>query len=331
MQYPTDQEYLEQLMREQCNSPEYPQRDADDIANNAIARGTWPADRKNDLVRLIIEGNTPTLLLQGYITKVLKSLAGTLLASSEKHVSNVPVGILAVPEVNAFAIRTPRGGAAIVLNVALLNHFKFLMYSVMAILLRETRFAFGKHHSDDEYLATITEVREALMTGRCVCPGNIPVWDCLNDYSSPEQLVIEFLLRTSSFVLLHEYGHVYCGHLNAASLRSLKLGARDVDVYSTSHKQEFEADEFAIKHMMMHHRNDPSAISGLIAAVGIMFLFFDLCEGGRKSGTGTHPRSIDRLKRIKDISQQSSNSDVFMENIENIFDVLRGRFDAQLP
>jgi hypothetical protein len=101
-------------------------------------------------------------------------------------------------------------------------------------------------------------------------------------------------------------------------------------VYVTSHRQEFEADEFAIRHLL-RATPDEGARQFCILALSMLFLLFDACE--EKSGDdsrllGTHPASRDRLEKIRQISAEVCGKDArlyeVVVHVDHLFANLEG-------
>ena len=104
---------------------------------------------------------------------------------------------------------------------------------------------------------------------------------------------------------------IHHGHLNANLTRRVGAKGADIDVYVTSHRQEFEADEFAIRHLLSATPGE-GARQFCILALSMLFLLFDACEersGDDSRLLGTHPPSRDRLERIRQISAEICGED----------------------
>ena len=84
---------------------------------------------------------------------------------------------------------------------------------------------------------------------------------------------MEFAL---TFILLHEYGHIYHGHLDENMTRRMSSEDEYVDIYLTSHEQEYEADEFAARKLF--RKGEEKLIHNVcyIIAVTLLFLLFEL-------------------------------------------------------
>jgi hypothetical protein len=91
-----------------------------------------------------------------------------------------------------------------------------------------------------------------------------------------------------AFILLHEYGHVHYSHLDESFTRRMSIGEGDVDIYVTSHEQEFEADDFAARKLFYDGEDHLLHNTNGILAVTLLLLLFDLCE---QTHRGVPPKS----------------------------------------
>jgi hypothetical protein len=109
-------------------------------------------------------------------------------------------------------------------------------------------------------------------------------------------------------VLLHEYGHVACGHLGLCKVRKVRAwDALDLECYSPSHAMEFEADAFAFTALVSHR-----GVDFALYYMGIVFQFLDLIEGVmRIAGVATpdaHPAALERLAGVTGMQETQPNA-----------------------
>ena len=236
---------------------------------------------------------------------VLKSLKAKSLLFLEKDVAKyeaIPVGILSICEMNAFAIRTPRGGCAIALYKSLWAYLKIAFYSLLAIIYRKSPRSIGTHHTNETYAINFYSVVNAIKSGSLIVmlkDGEHSIADVVGDASRPDHFVAQNMDFALTFILLHEYGHIYHGHLDENLTRRMSSEGENIDIYLTSHEQEYEADEFAARKLF--RKGEEHLIHNVcyILAITLLFLLFDFCEDDDSSRIlGTHPSSVNRLKRI---------------------------------
>lgn len=317
---PTDQEFLEWLMTdaEEAHKPVNLNTAAEAHADAAIKGGWRDEDQRTGEELIYREGNTPIKLLQGTVARVVVRTALDCLSSEREALKRVPVGILPSTDVNAFAIRTPRRGAVIALNVALLHHFKILLYSSLALIHVDDHSTFNRSHPSEEYEQSIIRLAKVVCSGDTINWDEFHIRDCFIG-AQPNRLVTTSMLFVAVFVLLHEYGHVQLGHLDANAVRQIAIGSTEVDVYLNSHNQEYDADNFALVRFRKLLHDHEAAMS----IVGILFRFFDLCE--RMAGvtvSGTHPPALQRWQRIKNICEEDQGNGGTIGAIDALFDGL---------
>lgn len=304
---PTDQEYLESLMRE--NTLVLPEKlqaiqkeRASAAVDELIAKGILAQEDRQRYVEINLGYLDPTKVFQGENLKLLKARTLDLLGAERSICENVPVGVLYVPELNGFAIKTPRGGCAVALCLGLWSFLNIAFYCVLALIYRNSPNPIGAHHSNETYMINFFDVIDAMKRGAIVImvtDGEHSITDCVGDAAQPEPVVVNNVLSALTFVLLHEYGHIYHGHLDENLTRRMSAGSESVEIYSTSHKQEYEADAFALRKLLRKGEANLVHNASHIIAIAMLFLIFDLCESESDTAIlGTHPRSNDRLSHL---------------------------------
>jgi len=108
-----------------------------------------------------------------------------------------------------------------------------------------------------------------------------------------------------TFVLTHEIGHIYSGHLKKASIKKSTIFNKDetIDVYQKSQAQEYEADLIALEfynHIYKEHPTLSKLGDQALKAPLFFFSMAHLVEINLSSydDYSTHPAAIDRLKTI---------------------------------
>jgi hypothetical protein len=328
---PSDHDFLEKLMVDSASPHLNGMRDLfEKIIGKAveeqIAKGLIDPKDRQEYFDLQISGIDPARAFQGGELIRVKTKALECLRSERQAFEHVPVGALSVTELNAFAIRTPGGGAAVGLNMSLWAFLKIIDYCAIAMIFRKTPVAIGVHHTDNTYAQNILLVIEAIRSGGFIIAsseGKYSISDCVGPAAWPQKVVFSAMTTQLVFILLHEYGHIYHGHLNANLTRRVGSKGADIDVYLTSHRQEFEADEFAVRRLL-HSMPDEGARQFCMMALSTLFLLFDACEEKKGEDSrllGTHPASRDRLEKIRQISADVCGDDAWARIYETIVHV----------
>jgi len=119
-------------------------------------------------------------------------------------------------------------------------------------------------------------------------------------------------LRMVYFILAHEYSHFLLGHLeNDANFVARDLGLSQQKVYSSNQEAEFEADKKAIKVLHEVYTGHEEALFNVLIACAMFFTYIDAVKflvdyiiqskGGMSFlSSETHPRPMDRLKKIEE-------------------------------
>ena len=111
------------------------------------------------------------------------------------------------------------------------------------------------------------------------------------------------------FTFGHEYAHHTLGHLSKSRIKKYPLqeimqAKRDdkkLKVYRYEHKNEYDADLYAIKNI----KNNNYLRSIMADAAFLLFIYFDILDhvsqylALRSSKSKTHPKPLDRLWRLR--------------------------------
>jgi hypothetical protein len=337
----SDQDFLTALMVESI-APHLRDKDMRDILERIvreaiekqIAEGIIEPKDKDQYLEIQLASIDPVRTFQNDALNRIRAQALNFLGSERSLLERVPVGALSTLELNAFAIRTPRGGAAVSLNGNLWAFLKAIDYCAFATIFRGSPAAIGSHHSDEVYVQNLLLVIQTIrMEGIFVAPteGKYSISDCIGPAARSDGIIALLMTTQLTFILLHEYGHIYHGHLDANLIRRVLTGAADLDVYLTSHQQEFEADEFAVRRLLCSSQ-DEGERQFYVMAVAMLFHLFDACEeknGNDERLLGTHPASVDRLEKICTICAELCGSEAWSKTqhllvpLNNLFAVLK--------
>jgi len=342
---PTDQEFLESLMISEWRPL------PSEI--NEIQRALWhqaveemieskqiEPERRETYLNILLDQHDPRKMFQGNNIERIKKKAIDKLNFEESELHKTPVGIFSTHELNACAIRTPSGTAVIALYISLWFYLKSSFFCVLAIALRNSETPLGEHHSDETYAINLLQMAEAAKKGIQLIvmtkTGEHSIADCVGPSASPDYRVVASLVESLTFILLHEYGHIFHGHLNSELIRMKVCGENKIEIYLTSHEQEYEADCFAIKRILESKKDSEEMKSLSLFSISMLFHFFDLCESERsKEIMGSHPPSLNRLKKIINVAENYFAKDLWKEieksliSVENIFNSAK-KFEISL-
>lgn len=156
-----------------------------------------------------------------------------------------------------------------------------------------------------------------------------------------EKFHYELLNSLELFVVGHEYGHIYCGHLQESNLIKKNVRDNTVERISPDWEMEYEADLIGLRLLInsLDHRCLPP-----FSFLGpeLFFTFLDLDERAstlfyegeekRSSGSDTHPPTSERRNRIRKALKSALPKDHIIsyeylsEFLENIFEALWNNF-----
>ena len=243
--------------------------------------------------------------LRGARVQFLRNRALKMTGTHAQKLSGIPVGRVPLRNAKAAAIRSPSGGAVVLLNGGLELQLEYFITCWEAMRTRcppapteipsreaqEALVGIGMIVSDAEIVPAERQEKTpflySLLAGK-------------NDAYFSSLLHVN---HAEIFVLLHEYGHIVLGHHATCEVSELHLG-RDVSVQQFNYSQEceFAADEFACDALSKAFGGDPTKL--IIYTVGISFLFMyfelrDIWKSVDYSSEGrTHPPPAERWARI---------------------------------
>jgi hypothetical protein len=258
---------------------------------------------------------TFSLASQGrYISEIKKSVLN-LLDEQAAKVKTVPVLFLPSEDLNGFAIKTPRGGMLIAINIGIVFQLSQLINAYFSYSTWDAEDPYCHDYSKEEFRNTIIKLAKFAVTADWKQMGEIKTAICpsLPTYLNP------VLAKTGTmiviFILLHEYAHLLLGHIDSAALMPLEaIEGAFVERYTHSQIKEFEADRFALSKILQKVSKDKTGQMAFSA--GLLFNYFDLCQRLSKAITGadrssTHPDPVERWQRIK----RASNVDLFPKSL----------------
>ncbi len=267
----------------------------------------------------------PRLAFRGQIINLLRDGALRILAPFQSQLSGIPLGPIPTRQLNACAVRTPRGGAVILLDHGVLLHVSMLVRSYLAFYTWHSETPYCRDHSQDEFAETILLLAESCATGRQLPLKRISTWNCpsLGDFDPTTETLAS---QIELLILLHEFGHVVLKHLHADHTAELRLhDQKSVPMYTKSQNQEFEADQFAFEQMKSVGTGHvlPTDVA---FSFGLLLKFFGLCESlspaRGPASQHTHPPASSRWDRVKSIAGVASQQETLAFRLDGAFDVL---------
>ena len=137
-------------------------------------------------------------------------------------------------------------------------------------------------------------------------------------------------VRLIFFILAHEYSHFLLGHLaNTGSFINRDLKFSDQSVYSSSQKEELEADKKAIDLLKEAYLGQEAALFNILLGCATFFTYVNAVKflvdytmrlkGNRPDDTlARHPGPMDRLKRIEKHIKHIMPKHVWIERANDI-------------
>lgn len=209
---------------------------------------------------------------------------------------NLPAGMAFVNDVNAMCIYT-KFGNVIVANEAL----SYFLYYMNVVFFGPT---LGIDYSD---ISAALAIAIRIMLGSESLDFDL---DPRGDL--PKKIHEEIINHTDLqliFTFGHEYAHHTLGHLSASRIKNCPLQEiiqaksdnKNLKVYRYKHKNEYDADLYAIKNI----KNNNKFRSIMADSAFLLFIYFDILDhvsqylALRSSISKTHPKPLDRLWRLR--------------------------------
>jgi hypothetical protein len=311
---PTDDEFLDTLYTRPSKQREQVSQAFVALATSALreAGGIPDGADPDQFVRDMFD---PQKDFRGLKVGLLRKAAQRYLSPDEQWLLSVPIGFLQTEELNGCAVLAPSGGKVILVDIGVLLHMHMLGRSVLALTTWAAPEPFCHDHEPVEWVKTIYSLANHTITQEDRFLAEIKTWHCpsLDEWDLKSA---KFATNVELFVLLHEYGHIALGHLDPGKVVS-KYG---VQMLSTNHKQEFEADLFSFRKQAQVGQADGAAL-----AAATLFRFFDLIEHmlyGTIHASGTHPPGRERWQHIKEAGDLSEDGKGAVAQIESLFDLI---------
>jgi hypothetical protein len=266
----------------------------------------------------------------------MKGKVTALASIGKQRLDNVPVVIGGDWEFNAWACPAESYGDFIMVNFGFI-----LAYSYAAMffeMLDEAKEAAEKGGASGIITSSMIWMAAQVL-------GYEPFqWDNLrlptseqdqiwNTVQHPTDRLKHTIYAVDGFAMLHECGHIACGHTDR--LREWLLDrnpseSEKLERFRQMRAMEFEADEFACQWICSQGAPGPDCFYSLV----ILFSMLRLCEDGRNpltSLSSTHPCAMDRFRRCLEVFGDDDDDGVcFLEKIVRmIVDSARRRLEWQ--
>jgi hypothetical protein len=292
-----------------------------------VAAGVYQPDEIEKFKEISLETYSLDKAFRGEFINSLKQMALMVVEDDREYLTSIPVGLLPSRELNACAIRTPSNGAVIILNQGVIGQLMYVCRCTLSFISWQSNTPFCRDASQGDYAKALIGLAKYVMTGDSkyiVRFKDVLQFPSLSDY---EETTILFCQLMELFILLHEYGHVVKGHLNSASIRTAFDGELpELQEYSKSEQQEFEADQYAINQLIQKGVEGGLRQSDIALCAGLVMKFFELCEAvspsDHTSGTRTHPPARDRWEKIKTHTSLESANGALALNLDPAFKVI---------
>lgn len=223
--------------------------------------------------------------------------------------NNIYIGILPTFNPNAFAVQVPDDGPLIILHTELLAAVSY--YNELQILA-------GKHFLKNEIEAGLSLLKSGhqfvVDCFREDRPINYPILPPV--LTEKELLTVQLkTLVNESFIIAHEFAHIYLGHLgkSGTGLMGIKDKKVAVNIYNVDQQMELDADVQSVKWLAYLGNKDvkhgalflPFSVG--IAVEVLMLIHIVEVNLPRDINTSSHPSAITRLQHISDVCSSILN------------------------
>jgi hypothetical protein len=122
---------------------------------------------------------------------------------------------------------------------------------------------------------------------------------------------------------IHECGHILLGHLKKSKKQSLSLNQATATTWDYTWDLEFEADEFAIKHLIyVDSKPDQEHLFYMAALTIVLFGFLQLIRNENPIPSATHPEPTLRWSNVRGQFVHAMGSDFILKRFEHIIQSL---------
>lgn len=244
----------------------------------------------------------------GVLKPLLERAHALLTADELTLVSEVPVGIVHAPWLNAARLPVPAGGHIIEINYALfcgLNiGFREILWVMQAFF--QPQFFSTANEFVQRYVQIFLPISRVIRH-QFLYDTSVPFHFRKIDVPMSGLMAGSWSICAQLFVLLHEFGHVVLNHDDVYAPATDARPVEAQDLKDQKYRQEFEADAWAAEKIrdLPAGLPHPVSIEQMKTALSILFYIFEmattLCPGEFNDETA-HPRPVDRLRGITRIA-----------------------------
>jgi hypothetical protein len=290
---PTDEEFLDSLWEPpgKSRNPTDDPKFLEEASGLFREKNVFPEG--TDAEQVVRDMFDSSKRFRGFYADEMRKRAAGYLTEKEAYLANIPLGHMQIDSLNGFAVPTPRGGAVIVINLGVILHTIMLSRCTLALTTWGSPHPYCRDHDPFAYIHAILCLAHFTLTSDEKFLEKIGVWNCPS-LDSWDLKSAQLGTLAQDFLLLHEYGHIASGHLS--SVTDTPKGSELV--HSQSHAEEFEADNFAFKHLVAKLGIEAAGVPAVL-----VFRFLDLIEHIKYNAphpSDLHPASRDRWLRLRE-------------------------------
>lgn len=225
---------------------------------------------------------------------------------NRKKLSSIPAGSAYIDSANAMCIKTEYGNI-IAISEPLENFLYFMNI-----------FFYG-----EDFGVSQDDLSAAYVIAQRIMAGHESFDFDLDPRARSLPFNIENFMRECTnlqyqFILGHEYSHHLLGHLDTASLMSIKKEKLTIKHYKHSHKLEYDADWYSIKHI----KGNSSYRENIANSAFLTLMYFDVSRMVQKhinpssrQSLNTHPTPENRIFKLR--SRLNNRYGFPHENLKN--------------
>jgi hypothetical protein len=240
--------------------------------------------------------------------QALREHALEMIGTEAQPLLGVPVGRVPLASLNAAAIRSPSGGAVILLHAGLELQLEYFITCWEALRTRCPPAPTERPSREaEEALVGIGMIASDAPIDPAKLRVNAPfLFSLLSGEHDAYYFSLLHVYHAELFVLLHEYGHIALGHHVGAGTHALHLGHdTSVERFTYDQEREFAADAFACGVLARVHRGDPGTLTWKVICIGFLFMYLELSDTWNAvdytSDGRTHPSPAERWARVCDL------------------------------
>jgi hypothetical protein len=258
--------------------------------------------------------------MQGVVEDLFEDLKNPLKNRQVRvRLNDIAIGELQTLEANACCIKVPAGGYVILINTGLM----ILIYKLAKAFASRVEFQVVEKinrsmsavqpFKSDNVASFQKFANYVYLNIATYLVYNAPIGPILPVVSlSKYQLNFNSLLLhfAELFVIAHELGHIFEGHLSEASTLKIKIEENEVTVFKNNWNQEYSADIFGLQLLQEKVSNEnEQSLNRISAFIGPDFLLtiFDLIEKIGKVKSISHPSANKRRMNLRQHAVAANN------------------------